>query len=109
MRLVVTPLPIAEPLHGGGGHFLPTAARPTSLPCPPNMPDLQRPASKDMANGRNPADKALRQPRGSPENCCLRPRDWCGHVNEANEEEEEEEEDPVSPCDWDRWNCGRGP
>ena len=25
-------------------------------------------------------------------NCCLRPRDWCGHLNEANDEVEEEEE-----------------
>ena len=50
-------------------------------------------ASTDMANRRNPADKTLRQPRGSPENCCLRPRDWCGHLNEANEEEEEKEEE----------------
>ena len=55
------------------------------------MPELQRPAIKDMAYRRNHADKALRQPRGSPENCCLRPRDWCGHLNEANEEEEDEE------------------
>ena len=62
-----------------------------SRPHPPNMPEVQRPASKDMANRRNPSDKALRQPRGYPENCCLRPRDWCGHLNEANEEEEEKE------------------
>ena len=39
------------------------------------------------------SDKALRQPRGSPEKFCLRPRDWCGHLHEANEEEEEEEEE----------------
>ena len=31
------------------------------------------------------------QPRGSPQNCCLRTRDWCGHLSEANEEEEEEQ------------------
>ena len=39
--------------------------------------------------------KALRQPRESPQNYCLRTGDWCGHLSEANEEEEEENR-PIS-------------
>ena len=65
-----------------------------------------------MWTRRGAVDDALSlQPRGSPENCCIRPRDGCGHLNEANEEEEEdedeeeeeEEEEATSPGPWGLW------
>ena len=68
----------------------------------PNYNDLR---ARTWSTAATLQTKLYGQPRGSLENCCLRPRDWCGLLNEANEEEEEEERGHLGSKSARTWSC----